>query len=118
MKNLMKKSKKGFTLMEMLIVVAIIAILVVIAIPTFNNALNEAREQTDIANARAYYAECVADAMLNGGTITAGTAPTCQVTANEIVTEGTTLDNFKVIYKVKNAEGGAVGDTIATFPED
>ena len=32
-------NKKGFTLMEMLIVVAIIAILVAIAIPTFSGTL-------------------------------------------------------------------------------
>ena len=68
MKNLMKKSKKGFTLMEMLIVVAIIAILVVIAIPTFTNALEEARENADLANIRAWYAEEILDVMLNDGT--------------------------------------------------
>lgn len=37
------KNKKGFTLMEMLIVVAIIAILVAIAIPTFASSLNKAK---------------------------------------------------------------------------
>ena len=37
------KNTKGFTLMEMLIVVAIIAILVAIAIPTFTKQLEKAR---------------------------------------------------------------------------
>ena len=36
------KNSKGFTLMEMLIVVAIIAVLVAIAIPTFTTSLNKA----------------------------------------------------------------------------
>lgn len=50
-------NKKGFTLMEMLIVVAIIAVLVAIAIPTFNGALTKAKESADVANVRALYAE-------------------------------------------------------------
>lgn len=49
--------RKGFTLMEMLIVVAIIAILVAIAIPTFNGSLDAAKEATCAANRRAAYAE-------------------------------------------------------------
>ena len=49
-------NKKGFSLMEMLIVVAIIAILVAIAIPTFSGALNKARASTDLANIRSGYA--------------------------------------------------------------
>ena len=52
-----KANKKGFTIMEMLIVVAIIAVLVAIAIPTFNGALTKAKEATDVANIRAGYAE-------------------------------------------------------------
>lgn len=55
MSNLKAKLHKenGFTLIEMLIVVAIIAILIAIAIPFVNKALERAREATDAANERA-----------------------------------------------------------------
>lgn len=52
-----KNNKKGFTLAELLIVVAIIAVLVAIAIPVFTNQLEKSRESTDAANIRDYYAE-------------------------------------------------------------
>lgn len=55
----MKKNNKGFTLMEMLIVVAIIAVLVAIAIPTFSGSLTKAKEAADVANVRAAYAQAV-----------------------------------------------------------
>ncbi len=51
------RNKKGFTLAELLIVVAIIAVLVAIAIPIFINQLEKSREATDAANIRAAYAE-------------------------------------------------------------
>lgn len=54
----MKNNKKGFTLMEMLIVVAIIAVLVAIAIPVLSGALEKSREAADAANIRSAYAEC------------------------------------------------------------
>ena len=72
-------NKKGFTLMEMLIVVAIIAILVAIAIPTFNSSLNKARVATDEANIRAIYAEQMVkyiDVLAEGKDGTAVTAVT------------------------------------------
>lgn len=56
MKN-KKNNKKGFTLAELLIVVAIIAVLVAIAIPIFTAQLEKSREATDAANLRAAYAE-------------------------------------------------------------
>ena len=59
------KNSKGFTLMEMLIVVAIIAVLVAIAIPTFTNQLEKAREATDLANLRGAYAQVMAAALTN-----------------------------------------------------
>ncbi len=47
------KSKKGFTLAELLIVVAIIAVLVAIAVPLFVAGLNKAQTATKNANIRA-----------------------------------------------------------------
>ena len=52
--------------MEMLIVVAIIAVLVAIAIPTFTASLHKARVAADWANLRAYYAELQADLLTTG----------------------------------------------------
>ena len=57
-----KRNQKGFTLAELLIVVAIIAVLVAIAIPIFNTQLEKSRQATDLANLRAAYAEAMTDA--------------------------------------------------------
>ena len=59
-------NKKGFTLMEMLIVVAIIAILIAVAIPVFSAQLHKARVATDWANLRSFYADIQKDYMTTG----------------------------------------------------
>lgn len=61
---LMKQNKNGFTLMEMLIVIAIIAVLIAVAIPVFASQLEKAREATDLANARSAYAQVSTEALL------------------------------------------------------
>ena len=52
-----RKDHSGFTLMEMLIVVAMIAVLVAISIPIFTNILEKSRESTDQDNVRTANAE-------------------------------------------------------------
>lgn len=58
------KNSKGFTLMEMLIVVAIIAVLVAVMIPVMTNQLERSREAADAANIRAAYAEVMSAALV------------------------------------------------------
>ena len=58
----MKINRKGFTLAELLIVVAIIAVLVAVAIPIFGSQLEKSREAADLANVRAAYAEVLTEA--------------------------------------------------------
>ena len=66
MKSLFKKvrgNKKGFTLAELLVVVAIVGILVAISIPVFTSQLAKARKATNQANMRAAKAAAVAQYM-------------------------------------------------------
>ena len=62
-----KLNKKGFTLAELLVVVAIIGVLVAISIPIFSSQLEKAREATDAANIRAAYAAVSTDVLTDPG---------------------------------------------------
>jgi len=53
------RKKNGFTLMELLIVIAIIVVLVAVAIPVFSAQMTKAKRAKDEANLRAAYAEGV-----------------------------------------------------------
>lgn len=66
----MKRIRNGFTLTEMLIVIAIIAVLIAIAIPVFSSQLEKTREATDLANVRSAYAQVSAEALLGNSETT------------------------------------------------
>ncbi len=48
----MKKMKKGFTIVELVIVIAVIGILSAILIPTFSNVSETAKDKAALSNAR------------------------------------------------------------------
>ncbi len=56
-----KMNKKGFTLIEMLVVVAIIAILAAILIPTATAATTKAKQAADVASIRGLVAQYMID---------------------------------------------------------
>ncbi len=94
-----KLSKNGgFTLIEMLIVVAIIAILIAVSIPLVGSALESAREATDAANERAFKAALVSnylltEAKMDGGTdVKAGHLYSYDAVNGKVITTGTKPD--------------------------
>ena len=113
-----KKNEKGFTLMEMLIVVAIIAVLVAIAIPTFTSSLNKAKVATDQANIRAGYASVmlkVLESDLGGAAnpVAAGTTYTLQKDGSVKLSTDTDQNKYLTFGK---ADAGieVAGQAIAT----
>lgn len=62
-----KLNKKGFTLAELLIVVAIIAVLIAIAVPIFTNSLEKSRYAVHSSNGRALKSIAVSELLGSDG---------------------------------------------------
>ena len=86
-----KNNNKGFTLAELLIVVAIIAVLTAIAIPVFTAQLHNSRARTDEANARSLYANLQADFLSKAGGTAAYTAASWGVSPGSYTGKGAVI---------------------------
>lgn len=100
-----KKNKKGFTLAELLIVVAIIAVLVAISIPIFTSQLEKSRDAVSISNIRAAYAEAQSAYL----TTSSDTANGVEYTAGENNTA--TVVVKKVAIKSQNSSDNWSGES-------
>lgn len=116
-----KKNEKGFTLMEMLIVVAIIAVLVAIAIPTFTSSLNKAKVATDEANIRAGYASAmlkVLESDLDGATAPIAAGTKFWLNADGSVTPGDTAPTGAYTCKIDSPNGATVAGQTVTWTKN
>ncbi|HPR24542.1 MAG TPA: prepilin-type N-terminal cleavage/methylation domain-containing protein [Bacillota bacterium] len=101
--SVMKKNRKGFTLVEVIVVLVILAILAAILIPSMVGWIDKANEKTVVAEARAALLACQTLA-----SETYGEEGTASVDAGEAATladvdgtiSGVTLDGAKVTAMV------------------
>jgi type IV pilus assembly protein PilA len=71
-----KKSQKGFTLVEVIVVAVIVAVLAAVAIPLYLNYISDSRMNAATNAAGSICSFCGA-CVNSGGTITAGSPTTC-----------------------------------------
>ena len=91
-----KTNKKGFTIVELVIVIAVIAILAGVLIPTFTSVATNAKKSAALQEARNAYTAAYADALADDGYIT-------EADDADDVTAGIQIANGDFVFTVTTA---------------
>jgi len=116
-----RTNKKGFTIVELVIVIAVIAILAAVLIPTFSNVIEKSHHSACLQEAKTTLEQTYADDMSDGKVDTMSTGLTTGkskgIQAYTASADGTYVATFTycdgtyvVTYTAASADGGTWGD--------
>ena len=110
-----RNNKKGFTIVELVIVIAVIAILSAVLIPTFGSVINDANDVAGKQEARngylAKYSEDIKDGVVNGLNGTTNLVETgVYEVANNVATYTYTKDGKTYTFDGTNYGGTGLAD--------
>ena len=98
----MKRSKKGFTIVELVIVIAVIAILAAVLIPTFSSLINKAKESSDTALVKNLNIIMAADEAENGKSETMSEALAAAESAGYTIEKITPTSSGDILWDEQN----------------
>ena len=106
----MKMNKKGFTIVELVIVIAVIAILAAVMIPTFSSVVSNAQASAVEQKVAAAWKEALSDALADGVVKANDTAQSNGITFTFINAKGDAEASFTAIngYTTANVTNGKV----------
>ncbi len=110
----MKNNKKGFTLIELVIIIAVLAVIAAIAIPTTTKIIGQANDKTDKANFA--LAQAAMEQYYSENSSYPANITTAQTAVKSMTKDGTVpsckVSGYKFYYVYADFTGHKTGDVV------